>query len=386
MSGTNGAAAPAAAPAAPAPAASPQGDASAVTVISRAAERPTDTLSLSQGVDALTRARQRERAAGAGQPQQPQQSAAPAAPAPAPASAGQPPPATAGQGADPLSAFIDQFQPGPTTPTRDGGEPGADDPPRARTFDVVINGETHQFSEAQITEHFNKSRHFTQRAQQLAAQTQELADARRQINELLPTLVPQLERQISALEADVGADNIDWERLAIEDPAEYARKHARLMMAQRERVKLDQMQRAMADEANQSMRQQMQRSHDHLAQALPGWEDPGRRQQIQTRLRSWAAEQGFSARELDGVFDHRLIMTMTKASAFDHLMAQARNGTGAPVVPTVQRGLPPPQPQRSSLLHPAETAFSEAPNIKTGAALLSAQRAAKAAAAARGRR
>jgi hypothetical protein len=303
-----------------------------------------------------------------------EKSGEPAKPAAAPATQ------VADAAGDPLDKLMDTFRKKPgaapdaaaAAPT--GGAAAAEAPAADGAGDVTltINGAAHNFTRAQLAQHVQQGIDYTQKSQRLAQYATEVQQAQAVIAEIAPLLIPEMEKQIRALEGSLGEEP-DWEAMAASDPAKYNITRAKWDNAQRERARLQKLQTAHAQESDAQLRNRLTQGHKTLAEKLPGWSDPTMRGRIQSEMIKWGRANEFSDAELKNLYDPRQVMALCKAMMFDRMLTTAR--TDAPSVPVVQRGSAPP-PAAIESVRTAEASFEAKPSVRNAAAFLSARRAA----------
>ena len=121
---------------------------------------------------------------------------------------------------------------------------------------------------------------------------------------------------VAAPEAEKFA-NLDWQRLASEQPAEYVRLTAerdalrgRIGGIQQELQRVAAMsQQAQAHQFAQIRQAEQQR----LVEALPDFGDPQRAPRKIAEMRGWLNQHGFSDQEIGQVVDHRIILVVEEA-------------------------------------------------------------------------
>lgn len=278
--------------------------------------------------------------------------------------------------ADPIQRLIDSFRRPDDAPVTPGdpaatpeSQPQAD--PGHAPITLTIGGKPTQFTPDQLAAHVQMSADYTKKTRELADLNRQVNERAEAINQMLPVLVPEIQRQIAALDAQIGTQ-IDWQTLAATDPAEYQRQDALWKAAQAERQRLADIQTLQQRELQQQQQQKAALGHAELAKVLPGWEDPNVRGRIQSEMIRWGRQQGFPDTELNAIYEPRHIVALFKAMAFDRMMGGVRND--APVVPQVrQRGASPPPPQQPAQ-QSAETAFNSRPSVRNAVSLLNARR------------
>lgn len=115
--------------------------------------------------------------------------------------------------------------------------------------------------------------------------------------------------------------SIDWNKLAAENPAEWAVKYqhvqnvnARLAQIQQERQRIS---KAREDEARANLQKQGQESVERLKEEIPNWNND-----LYGKILKSGVEQGFKSEEVNAITDHRAIKVLWKAMQFDALKAK----------------------------------------------------------------
>ena len=129
---------------------------------------------------------------------------------------------------------------------------------------------------------------------------------------------------------------IDWNKLAKDDPAEWARKYqhvqnvnAKLAQIQQERKKLSD---AKAEEDKTNLKKRVDEATETLKTEVPGWGDD-----LYRKILGSAVTQGFKAEEANAIIDSRAIKVLWKAMRYDELskakpLAEKRQPQQAPKV------------------------------------------------------
>lgn len=129
---------------------------------------------------------------------------------------------------------------------------------------------------------------------------------------------------------------IDWNKLATEDPAEWARKYqhvqnvnAKLAQIQAERKKLSE---AAAEEQKTSLKKKVDETVETLKSEIPGWGD-----ELYRKILGSGVEQGFKIDEVNAIVDSRAIKVLWKAMKYDELQkakpsVEKRSAAPAPKV------------------------------------------------------
>ena len=181
--------------------------------------------------------------------------------------------------------------------------------------------------------------------------TQEIAEHRKALESTFATVQQEREAYannlqqllfVAAPEAEKFSQ-IDWQRLAQEQPADYVRLTAERdalrgriggIQAELQRVAA-QGQQAAAWQFQETVKIEQQR----LVEALPEFGDPQKGPQKIAAMRSWLHTKGFSDQEISQVVDHRVLVVVEEAMQVDRQRQHRRqaetkrNGAVAPVQP-----------------------------------------------------
>jgi hypothetical protein len=117
--------------------------------------------------------------------------------------------------------------------------------------------------------------------------------------------------------------NIDWERLKTENREEYLTKRDDYRQAQEGIEQL----KAQAGQAQQQQQQEMQVQHQQVLQEehtkmvsiLPEWNDPDTQRAIAKTISEFALTKGYTQEELSQLVDHRSILVLMQAKAYEDM-------------------------------------------------------------------
>jgi hypothetical protein len=194
--------------------------------------------------------------------------------------------------------------------------------------------------------------------------TQELAEQRRQVEAHTQQAMEKERTQyLSALEtlhrfvlqaAAPDLANVDWSRLAAENPNEYVRlsNRAREVNAAQEAVRMEyeKVLGQQSKERKERLDKAVEESRAKLKEAIPSWSDD----LYQTLLKRGVDTYGFKADEVSQVYDSRVMRVLHDAHQF-HLLKDAKPASEKKVVavpPVLKRGAseqkPNPQTQQAN--------------------------------------
>jgi len=311
------------------------------------------------------------------------------APAPAPTPRRTPPPAAPAPATaandtashdNPLDAIMSAFGGQTAAPQEAPAEPQMQPAPtNAYLAPIALNigGRTQEFTHDQLTDFVSKGVDYTAKTQSLGEASRHIQQQQATIAELLPVLVPEVERQLAILNGQ-HEQQPDWSNLAVNDPAEYVRQDALWKANQatraQEKARLEHIRSAAAAEDARQRSTKMQQSHLELIKTVPGWNNQATRQRIQSEMMQWGKKEGFPEQELNSVIEARHVRTMLKAMMFDRMVSGA--STRAPVVPTVQRGNA-PAANAPVAVRDAQRRFETRSTMNNAVKFVAAQRAAQ---------
>jgi hypothetical protein len=196
-------------------------------------------------------------------------------------------------------------------------------------YSVKINGEDHEVTEDELIKGYSRQADYTKKTQELsqyrsqldqAAQfyQTEVAATQEARQQYINSLAQGVQLSLSSLQE---FENIDWERLKTEDKEEYLTKRDDFREAQNSVQKLKQTHAQEAEKQNAEQQHQFQNwaqtEHQKLVSILPDWGDPVKQKAIAGELRQFAFTKGFAEEELAQLFDHRSILILMQAKAWE---------------------------------------------------------------------
>ena len=196
-------------------------------------------------------------------------------------------------------------------------------------YTVKINGEDHEVTEDELIKGYSRQADYTKKTQELsqyrsqldqAAQfyQTEVAATQEARQQYINSLAQGVQLSLSSLQE---FENIDWERLKTEDKEEYLTKRDDFREAQNSVQKLKQTHAQEAQKQNAEQQHQFQNwaqtEHQKLVSILPDWGDPVKQKAIAGELRQFAFTKGFAEEELAQLFDHRSILILMQAKAWE---------------------------------------------------------------------
>jgi|TARA_R110000744_G_scaffold215686_2_gene334484 hypothetical protein len=196
-------------------------------------------------------------------------------------------------------------------------------------YTVRVDGKDVEVTEDELVKGYSRQSDYTKKTQELAEYRRQMDGALQQAQQEIQQTQQARAQYVDAVEAAISSNyahlqqfqNVDWERLKTEDREEYLTKRDDYRQAQEQIAEL-QNQHKVANEQQQSeMAEQHKRmwmeEHHKMSQILPEWRDEEKRIAISKAIGEYAVGQGYTKEELDTLVDHRSILMLMKAKAYD---------------------------------------------------------------------
>jgi hypothetical protein len=199
--------------------------------------------------------------------------------------------------------------------------------PSVDEFEIVHNGTQHKLDRAKTIELAQKGFDYTSKTQALAVREKAIQDTLQKAQEI-EQLVPEIANEAAALRAAEQAlqpwQNVDWVRLATDEPLEYARYRAQydqLVSAYNHvrnsfGAKAQHLQQRKVEVGRAIVQQEMQK----LTEFLPQLRDPKKFAAEAQSIKEYGLDRGYSAEELESVTDARYVRTLWEASQYRKLV------------------------------------------------------------------
>jgi|TARA_R110000744_G_scaffold368058_2_gene477812 hypothetical protein len=204
-------------------------------------------------------------------------------------------------------------------------------------YTVKINGQDQEVTEEELLKGYSRQQDYTRKTQELSEYRKQLDDAGQYYQQEVAKTQEARQQYISSLANAAQLNlaslkeyqNIDWERLKTEDKEEYLTKRDEYREAQSH---IQQLQQAQAQE-NEQQSQEHQQQFNHWAQdeyqklvkMIPEWGVPEKQKAIAANLRQFANSKGFNDEEVKQLFDHRSIIILMQAHAWENSQKTAKN-------------------------------------------------------------
>lgn len=203
--------------------------------------------------------------------------------------------------------------------------------PEGVRFKAKVDGQILEVSPEELRKGYQLQSHFTRQQETFLQQQREWEQAvqarEHQVTEAATIASQVLDAEETAFKKQYTRS--DWDKLRIEDPAEYAalvadyNKGLQDIRSRRQQLvtQMQARQQQQAQEYQQRMAQHMQEQGAKLVETL-GWKDRKAVEEGGKRLNEYMLAQGFTPQDLQGVYDHRAFVLADKARQFDELQAK----------------------------------------------------------------
>lgn len=194
-------------------------------------------------------------------------------------------------------------------------------------INVKVDGEQMQVPMQEVIKSYQLQKHVTQKSMQVSEELRQAQAERGQFYGEATNRIAIMEKMTEALEMQFTKQyqGIDWQRLRVENPAEYVavqKDYENLMAGLNQAKQVTLQQKQQLDAAKEAAEQQVYNAHlANQAQLVlhhnPAWRDPAVRTKETSELRAkLSAEYGFADDELNTVTDYRQIAVIRDALAF----------------------------------------------------------------------
>ena len=206
-----------------------------------------------------------------------------------------------------------------------------EDESESTVYTVKVNGQDVEVSEDELIKGYSRQQDYTQKTQQLAEYKRQMDAAAQGMQQEVAQTQQMRAQYVDALSTAIDTNyahlqqyaNVDWETLKSQDKEEYLTKRDEYRQAQESIQQLQ----FKAQEAQQQQQQEMQVQHQQVLQEehakmvsiLPEWNDPDTQRAIAKSLSEFALSKGYTQEELSQLVDHRSILVLMQAKAYEDM-------------------------------------------------------------------
>lgn len=206
-----------------------------------------------------------------------------------------------------------------------------DDSEETTLYTVTVDGEEHEVTEEELVKGYSRQADYTRKTQQLAEHRKQIDQAVEQYKSEIAETQQAREQYVSAVAQAIETNyshlqqfqNIDWEKLKTEDREEYLTKRDDYRQAQDQIQSLQaaqgEAQNQAAAEAQKEHQKTVQEEHQKMVSIIPQWAEPETRQAIAKTVSEFALTKGYTQEELNQLVDHRSILVLMQAKAYEDM-------------------------------------------------------------------
>ena len=211
--------------------------------------------------------------------------------------------------------------------------------PQSRKLKLKYKGEEREFDESEVIELAQKGFDYTKKTQDLSRERESIQE---KIRAELDPKMKEFDEKAGMLESLLyntiapEMNNTDWAKLAEEDPAEWARRKAKVESVQMSLQKVQNLRQQNAQEMQKKQQEALKKaiaeSRDAIQNEIPNWSD-----ELYGRiLKTAVSDYGFKPEEVNAVYDARAIKLLHDAMQYRALKAKPPEGKKvAPKIPKV---------------------------------------------------
>ena len=199
------------------------------------------------------------------------------------------------------------------------------------TYKDAETGEEIPITAEEAQKGYLRQRAFTKKTQALS---KEITDVKAEKTKLLETTteVSKVLEQLK-LAADQSMQEfigIDWTKLQQEDPLEYQEKAEKYDAIRRQKQAVQEQHQALTAELEReyeaAFNEAKQAEYVKLVELAPEFDKDNGGSDFLKSLHTYAGQYGFTADELSGVIDHRMLLILKDAAAYSDLSKKVRTG------------------------------------------------------------
>ena len=204
-------------------------------------------------------------------------------------------------------------------------------------YNVRVDGKDVEVTEDELIKGYSRQADYTKKTQELAEYRRQMDGAMQQAQQEIQQTQQARAQYVDAVEAAISSNyahlqqfqHVDWERLKTEDREEYLTKRDDYRQAQEQIAELQNQHKVANEQQQAEMAEQHKRmwmeEHHKMSQILPEWRDDEKRMAISRAIGEYAIGQGYTKEELDTLVDHRSILMLMKAKAYDDVRGKQQS-------------------------------------------------------------
>ena len=195
-------------------------------------------------------------------------------------------------------------------------------------YDVTVNGQTQKVNLDELKQGYSKGLDYTKKTMDLGDQRRSLETEKDTISkekDEVSKLREEYAKKLSVVEQNLQVeDNIDWVKLAQDDPSDYAIKKAEYdkkkdlqARIQKEQARVNEERKQEQEKVYQSF---IQSENKKLIDKMPVFGDEKKVNKVMQDIGQFALKSGYTEQELNMLVDHRALITLYQAAKYDQLL------------------------------------------------------------------
>lgn len=186
-----------------------------------------------------------------------------------------------------------------------------------------VDGETGEATLADLVKSYQLEGHVNKKSMELAEQRKSFETQREQASAALAERLTQADQLLTTLERELLGqyNNVDWEALRRDDPAEFAARqqeygsqYQRIQQMKQQAMQVVQQQTAEANQKMEAQRQEiLQKEYQAMLEVIPEWRDESVAQAEKSAMTDYLKENGYSPEEISQLADHRMVRVIRDA-------------------------------------------------------------------------
>jgi len=207
-----------------------------------------------------------------------------------------------------------------------------------------VDGEAGEATLQELVKGYQLEAHTTRKSQQLTQERQALREHTAQQEQQLATAIQQAGAFGEVMRGRVLAryEKVPWDKLREEDPGEYSALYTQMQQEMQSiNYEVENLQTMASTQLGQAQARHQAQHEEWVAEeqrklyeAMPDLQDPEKRMPLLQDYQSYLLGHGFTAPEIQGILDHRMMRVIHDAT--QHYKATKANGK-APKVPVEKR-------------------------------------------------
>jgi hypothetical protein len=208
------------------------------------------------------------------------------------------------------------------------------------SYTVKVDGKDVEVTLDELQAGYSRQADYTRKSQVLAEQRKKADDELAATQQERQRYSEQLEQINQLANSKLKQfDNVDWEKLKLEDPMQYAiqRESYRDLKDEQKTIEKekDDLKKKEQEELQQKIKGVLEENKKILAEKLPILSDPAKGKEVGNKIKNFALSLGFSDQEVNSIIDARIVQVLYDAMQYNNLKKAKISKKMQRVVPKV---------------------------------------------------